>query len=49
MDRLDDAREVIARLRVITRVLTADASHLRSAELRELYLSGLRLATGEST
>jgi TolB-like protein len=49
MDRLDDAREVIARLRAITRVLMVDASHLRNAELRELYLSGLRLAAGEAT
>jgi adenylate cyclase len=48
MDRLDDAREVITRLRAITRVLMVDATHLRNAEHRELYLSGLRLAAGEA-
>ena len=49
MDRLDDAREVIVRLRTITQVLIVDAGYLRDPEQRELYLSGLRLATGEST
>jgi hypothetical protein len=46
MDRPDDARDVIARLRAITRTLILDASYLRNAEIRELYLSGLRLAAG---
>jgi tetratricopeptide (TPR) repeat protein len=46
MGRLDDAREVMARLRAITRTLILDASYLRNAEQRELYLSGLRLAAG---
>ena len=49
MDRLDDAREVIVRLRTITQVLIVDAGYLRDPEQRELYLSGLRLATGELT
>jgi adenylate cyclase len=49
MDRLADAREVVARLRAITPVVTPDASYLRNAEHRELLLSGLRLASGEST
>ena len=47
MDRLDDAREVIARLRAITPKLIPDVSYLRNAEHRELYLSGLHLAAGE--
>ena len=47
MGRLDDAREVAARLRAITSVVISDASYLRNAEHRELYLSGLRLAVGE--
>ena len=49
MGRLDDAREIIARLRTITPVVIPDASYLRNAEHRELFLSGLRLATGETT
>ena len=49
MDRLDDAREVIARLRAITPKLIPDVSYLRDAEHRELYLSGLHLAAGEAT
>ena len=47
MGRLDDSREIIARLRTITPVVISDSSYLRSAEHRELLLSGLRLAVGE--
>jgi adenylate cyclase len=46
MGRLDDAREIVAQLRNITSVVIPDVSHLRNAEHRELYLSGLRMATG---
>jgi tetratricopeptide (TPR) repeat protein len=49
MGRLDDAREIVARLRAITTVVIPDASFLRNAEHRELFLSGLRLAAGEET
>jgi TolB-like protein len=49
MGRLDDAREVVQRLRAITSVVMPDGSNLRNAEHRELYLSGLRLAAGETT
>jgi adenylate cyclase len=48
MGRLDDAREIVARLRAITSVVIPDASFLRNAEHRELFLSGLRLAAGEA-
>jgi len=48
MGRLDDAREIVERLRAITPVVIPDASFLRNAEQRELYLSGLRLAAGEA-
>jgi hypothetical protein len=48
MGRLDDARSVVARLRAITSVVIPDASHLRNAQHRELFLSGLRLAIGEA-
>jgi adenylate cyclase len=48
MDRLDEAREIVTRLRAITPVVIPDASFLRNPEHRELYLSGLRLAMGEA-
>jgi adenylate cyclase len=48
MGRLDEAREIVARLRAITSVVIPDASYLRNAEHRELLLSGLRLAAGET-
>jgi TolB-like protein/class 3 adenylate cyclase len=47
MGRLDDAREILERLRAMTPVVIADASFLRNDKQRELYLSGLRLAAGE--
>jgi TolB-like protein len=49
MGRLDDAREVIARLRSITPVVMPTDVALRKPEDRELWLSGLRLAAGEET
>jgi adenylate cyclase len=48
MGRLDDAREVVARLRVITPVVIRDRSSLRNPEHLEFALSGLRLAAGET-
>jgi TolB-like protein len=48
MGRLDDAREIVKRLRAITSVVIPDASYLRNDEHRELLLSGLRLAAGEA-
>jgi tetratricopeptide (TPR) repeat protein len=47
MGRLDDAREVVTRLRAITSVVIPVRTYLRNTEHRELYLSGLRLAAGE--
>jgi adenylate cyclase len=47
MGRLDEAREVVERLRTITPVVIPDASYMRNPEHRELFLSGLRLAAGE--
>ena len=49
MGRLNDAREIVVRLRATTLVVIPDASYLRNPEHRELLLSGLRLATGEET
>jgi len=48
MGRLDDARAIVARLRAITPVVVSSAAHLRNPEDRELLLSGLRLAIGET-
>ena len=49
MGRLDEAREVVERLRALTSVVIPSATPLRNAEHRELLLSGLRLAVGEET
>jgi tetratricopeptide (TPR) repeat protein len=48
MGRLDEAREVIARLRAITPLVVPSGSQFRNPEHRETYLSGLRLAAGET-
>jgi tetratricopeptide (TPR) repeat protein len=47
MGRLDDAREIVARLLAIIPVLINDVTYLRNTEHRELLVSGLRLAAGE--
>jgi adenylate cyclase len=49
MGRLEDAREIVARLRTITSAVIPDVSFLRNPEHRELLLSGLRLAAGGPT
>jgi adenylate cyclase len=48
MARLDDAREIVARLRTLTSVVIPSATYLRKVEQRELLLSGLRLAAGQA-
>ena len=48
MGRLDDAREIIERLRAYTSVIVPPALPLRNPEHRGLFLSGLRLAAGET-
>jgi TolB-like protein/tetratricopeptide (TPR) repeat protein len=49
LGRLDEARDVVKRLRAITSSVVPDASYLRNPEHRELFLLGLRLAAGEVT
>jgi tetratricopeptide (TPR) repeat protein len=49
MGRLDEARAVVARLRAITPLLVPNDLLLRNTEDRELLLSGLRLAAGETS
>ena len=49
MGRPDDAREIVEQLRTITPVVIPNrTSYLRNHEHRELLLSGLRLAAGET-
>jgi len=47
MGRLDEAREIVRRLRAITPGVMEPATRYRNPELRELFLSGLRLAAIE--
>ncbi len=49
MGRLDEAREIVKRLRAMTRVVVPRATYWRNPEDRELLLDGLRLAVGEMT
>ena len=48
MGRLDEAKEVVKRLRAFVPVVFPDVGYLRNTEHRELYLSGLRMAVGEN-
>jgi adenylate cyclase len=48
MGRLDEAREIVERLRAITPVVVPSFIPYRNPEHRELFLSGLRLAAGEA-
>jgi TolB-like protein len=48
MGRLGEAREIVRRLSAITPVVMEPGTRYRNPELRELYLSGLRLAAGEA-
>jgi adenylate cyclase len=49
MGRLDEARNIVTRLRAITPVVMEPATRYRNPELRELFLSSLRLAAGEAS
>jgi adenylate cyclase len=48
MGRLDEARAVVARLRALSPLVMPSDLPFRNPEDRELYLSGLRLAAGET-
>jgi TolB-like protein/class 3 adenylate cyclase len=48
MGRLDEAREIVAKLRTITALVVPSDLPYRNPEDRELFLSGLRLAAGET-
>ena len=49
MGRLDEAREMVRRLRTLTNVVVPSAEHWRDPVSREFYLSGLRLAAGQAS
>jgi tetratricopeptide (TPR) repeat protein len=46
--RLNEAREVVARLRSITSAVVSGTDCFRNPEHREFYRSGLRLAAGDA-
>jgi adenylate cyclase len=48
MGQLDEAREIAERLRSITPVVVPSVTPFRNPEQNELFLSGLRLAAGET-
>ncbi|MGC2200959.1 MAG: adenylate/guanylate cyclase domain-containing protein [Stellaceae bacterium] len=48
LGRFDEAREIVRRLRAITPIVVPSVIPFRGAEHRELFLSGLRLAMGET-
>ena len=48
MGHLNEARAVVAQLRTITQQVLPSVAMLRNPEDRELLLSGLRLAMGET-
>ena len=49
LGRVEEAKEIVKRLRAITPVVIPNANHWRIAEDREFFLKGLRLAAGELT
>jgi len=48
LGQLDEAKIIIERLRTLTPVVLPNADNYRDPEQREFYLSGLRLAMGET-
>jgi adenylate cyclase len=49
LGQLDEAKIIIERLRALTPVVVPTADHWRDPKQREFYLSGLRLAMGETS
>jgi hypothetical protein len=49
MGRLEEARDIVKRLRTFTTGKLESFSQIRNSGHRELFLSGLRLAMGETT
>ena len=49
MGGIDEAREIVGRLRAITPAVMELGTRYRDPELRELFLSGLRLAASDES
>jgi adenylate cyclase len=49
MGRLEEARQIVERLRSVTPVVMTSEDYLRRPEDRALFVSGLRMAAGEQT
>jgi tetratricopeptide (TPR) repeat protein len=49
MGRLDEARAILQRLKGVSGAVVPRSTKLQNPEHRELFLSGLRLAAGETT
>jgi lipopolysaccharide biosynthesis regulator YciM len=49
LGRRDEARETVKRLRALTPLVIPNEVVFRNPEHREIFLSGLRLAVGETT
>jgi adenylate cyclase len=49
LGRLEEAQEMVKRLRALTPVVIPNADHWRIDEDRDFFLKGLRLAAGEVT
>jgi hypothetical protein len=49
LGRLDEAREAVARVRALTPLVIPNGTLYRDPAHQELFLSGLRLASGEGT
>lgn len=48
MGQLDEARKIVQQLRTLSPVVVPPAVPFRKEEDRELFLSGLRLAAGDT-
>ena len=48
MGKLDDARQIVQRLRTLTPVVMPTLTNFRKPEHRELLLEGLRLASDQA-
>jgi adenylate cyclase len=49
LGKIDEAQAIVGRLRAITPIVVPNVIPFRDAKHRELFLSGLRLATGEKS
>jgi adenylate cyclase len=48
LGRMDNARDVVSRLRAITPAIVPKVTNYRDPAQREMFMSGLRVAAGET-